>query len=143
MISDSYIDFGFEEDIAPASPEKIAYWVLSQPPAGFPMPNPLLSPCSSSPVIHQHVRNLSGIIDTLFAPPKPDDTPLPSLGALAMLYLRAHGYDTSSVLHVCACYRESLSADHFASKLSLRGLPMAEGRYLWETIHNGHPNLTF
>ena len=110
-----------------------------QVPVAFSTSN--IAPCASASAeplqVYQHVHNLSGIIDTLFAPPKADDTPVPSLGPLAMSYLHAHGYDISSMLHIYASYQKSNSAVDFAQKLSLKGLPFTKGQYLWEIIGNG------
>lgn len=140
-ISNHNIDFGFEEDSPPTTPVKFDPRASSQlqiPPVFDPMPS-MPPPATASWHVYQHVRSLSGIVDTLFSPPKPDDTPVPSLGPLAMAYLRAHGYDISSILHIYASYQKSSTADDFAQKLSLKGLPFTEGKYIWEIIRNGQP----
>jgi hypothetical protein len=144
----NYIEIGFQDDSPPATPAvpglgpalqapAVPFSTATKTPGMFPPPGPSLR------VIYQHVRKLSGVVDTLFVPPEPDDTPLPSLGPLAMSYLHAHGYDTSSVLHIYSSYQKSTCADDFANMLSSKGLPFTEGRYIWEIIYNGRPELTF
>ena len=76
-----------------------------------------------------------------------DDTSLPSVGMLEMSYLRAHRYDFSSVLHIFASYHKSQSVEEFAMMLSLKGLPIAKGKSIWDIVSNGladgQPTVTF
>jgi hypothetical protein len=136
----NYVDFGFVKDSPPTSPGKCHFAMPLQASAVF---SNRLPSAGSSPVVYQHVRELSGIVDSLSAPPKPDDTPLPNLGPLAMSYLHAHGYSTSAILHIYTYYQKSNSPDDFAMKLSVKGLPFVEGKYVWEVIYNGQPDFTF
>jgi hypothetical protein len=72
-----------------------------------------------------------------------DDTPLPFLGNLAKSYLQAHGYDTSSILHISCSYQQSSSADDFTDSLSRKGLPVKEAKFLWDIINMEMPDFTF
>jgi hypothetical protein len=71
-----------------------------------------------------------------------DDAPLLFLGAAAMTYLRAHGYDTSSILHIAAGYQNTFSVNDFALGLSSKGLPIAEAHYIWGIIVQKSQNST-
>jgi len=144
-------EFGFEEDSPPSTPDSLPTAPSAQVPVSVTQSVPA-SPAIGErsldlPIVYQHIRNLSGITATMSEPLAVDDTPLPFLGALAMSYLRAHGYDLSSVLHIFASYHKSHSADEFTTTLSLKGLPVAEGRFIWDIISNGlaggQPTITF
>jgi hypothetical protein len=144
-------EFGFEEDSPPSSPDGLPTASSAQVPVSVAQSVPASSAIgersSDLPIVYQHVRNLSCITATLSEPLAVDDTSLPFLGALAMSYLRAHGYDLSSILHIFASYHKSHSADEFTTTLSLKGLPIAEGRFIWDIIVNGlaggQPTITF
>lgn len=122
--------------------------IQSQVPAGLPsndteatigLAAPDVTP--ESTVIYTHVRNLSGILQTLKYAPPPDDTPLPFLGSLAMGYLGAHGYDISSILHIASAFMANSDPDAFATQLTCKGLPMLEGLFLWQIIEFGRTEI--
>jgi hypothetical protein len=116
------------------------------PPSGLASStsNSIVSAPQVGTVIFQHVRNLSGITATLSEPPVVDDEPpLPFLGNLAKSYLQAHGYNTSSILHISCSYQQSSSADDFVNSLSRKGLPVTEAKYLWDIISSEAPDFTF
>lgn len=87
--------------------------------------------------VHQHVRNLQGIVETLVQPSAVEDkTPWPFLGDTAMDYLRSHGYDTPSVLHIASIYQQAHSDEDFVNQLADKGLPVTEARFLYRIIDN-------
>lgn len=91
-------------------------------------------------LIFTHIRNLSGIVSSLAAPHSWDDTPLPFMGTVAMGYLHSHGYNVSSVLHVAAAFQAAATSEEFAIILAHKGLPILEGRFLWELIQFNTPD---
>lgn len=90
-----------------------------------------------APFIFSRVCNLSGIVASVTKEHPHDDTPLPFLGTLAMAYLRSHGYDVPSVLHIFAVFQAASTPEQFANILAHRGLPLTEGDFLWRIIDLG------
>ena len=109
-------------------------------------PAPAKAVCASQAeaIVFQHIHNLTGITATVTNPPTvDDDTPLPFLRNLAKAYLQAHGYDTSSILHISYYYQQSSCADDFINGLSRKGLPVKEAKFLWNIINMETPDFTF
>jgi hypothetical protein len=87
--------------------------------------------------VYRYSRNLAGVTGTVSvseASALSDDPPLPFLGAAAMTYLQAHGYDTPSILHIATAYQNAFSVNDFALGLSSKGLPITEAYYIWSII---------
>lgn len=81
--------------------------------------------------VHQHVRNMQGIVETLVHPADDEDkTPWPFLGDMAMDYLCSHGYNTQLVLHIASIHQQASSDDDFVNQLANKGLPVTEACFL-------------
>lgn len=91
--------------------------------------------------IQQHLRNLAGIQGSrgVGAPlVVADHIPKPPLGHPAASYLRAHGFDLPSQLHIAHTYHSSGSAEEFATALSQKGMAIMESEWLWHEIVEGN-----
>ena len=98
----------------------------TQTPAG------LISP---SPIIHTHIRNLHGVVESRYYPSNAGHIAVPffdHLGVYAQKYLIAHGYIEGAMVVVAEARRNSCTAQDFALTLACHGLPIAEGLFLWD-----------
>ena len=86
--------------------------------------------------VHQHVRNMQGIVETLVHPADDEDkTPWPFLGDMAIDYLCSHGYNTQSVLHIASIHQQASSDDDFVNQLANKGLPVTEACFLCHILN--------
>jgi len=88
---------------------------------------------SPSPIIHTHIRNLHGVVESRYYPSNVGTLLFcDQLGIYGRKYLIAHGYIEGSIAVVVEAHRNSHTAQDFALALACHGLPMAEGLFLWE-----------
>jgi hypothetical protein len=88
------------------------------------------------PYVYQHVRNLTGIVDSLTEPPEPtvqDERP-PSLGRVVDSYLEAHGYKDSSIFTIVCSYTDAQNVGDFVKSLCSKGMAQREVEWLWDFI---------
>ncbi|KIM60698.1 hypothetical protein SCLCIDRAFT_90261, partial [Scleroderma citrinum Foug A] len=100
-----------------------------QEPAG------LISP---SPMIHTHVWNFHGVVESHYYPSDAEPIAIPffnELGEYAWKYLVAHGYIEGAMAIVVEAHHNSHTAQDFAFTLARHGLPIAEGLFLWDLLN--------
>ena len=89
-------------------------------------------------VIHTHVRNLHGVIESRYYPSVVISTTVSGFDALspyAQKYLLAHGYVEAALAVVVEVRRNSRKGEDFARALARHGLPLAEGLFLWDILN--------
>ena len=93
---------------------------------------------STTPIIHTHIRNLRGVLESCYYCSSVIPTVVPGLSALgphAQKYLTAHSYMESTVQIIIGAHRSSRTGEDFSFLLSRRGLPLTEGLFLWDLIN--------
>ena len=101
-------------------------------PCAPPATQSLISP---SPIVHTHIQNLHGEVESRYYPLNVGTVALPfcdQLGIYGRKYLIAHRYIEGSIAVVVEARRDSHTAQDFALTLACHGLPMVEGLFLWE-----------
>ncbi|KAJ7031786.1 hypothetical protein C8F04DRAFT_1262644 [Mycena alexandri] len=88
--------------------------------------------------IYSHIRDFTGIIDTIYGS---SSAPLVclsyGLGKHAGYYLQAHGYTDSTIKKIEEIWmRSGSSVDTFVDLLSAHGVAATEGRWLWDMINH-------
>ncbi|KAJ7031790.1 hypothetical protein C8F04DRAFT_1262650 [Mycena alexandri] len=88
--------------------------------------------------IYSHIRDFTGIIDTIYGS---SSAPLVylsyGLGKHAGYYLQAHGYTDSTIKKIEEIWmRSGSSVDTFVDLLSAHGVATTEGRWLWDMINH-------
>ena len=93
----------------------------------------------SSSVIHTHVRNLHGVMESRYYPSVvASGTTVSGFNTLslrAQKYLLAHGYVEAALAVVVEAQRSSQTSQQFARALACHGLPLAEGLFLWDMLN--------
>ncbi|KAJ7852695.1 hypothetical protein B0H14DRAFT_2580863 [Mycena olivaceomarginata] len=87
------------------------------------------------PVIYSHIRDTSGIIDTIYGTTTghPDFKPQ-DLGRHASYYLQAHGYLQETIDEITEVWLQSHGVEEFVAALNPQGMPATELRWLWDLI---------
>ncbi|KAG6884525.1 hypothetical protein C0993_010381 [Termitomyces sp. T159_Od127] len=88
-----------------------------------------------TPFIHQHVRSLSEIIDTLYTPVfLPVNTSL-SFGSPIDSYLLSHGYNQQAIMTLKQAYLVAQgNCSKFIRTVCIAGLPWSEAEWIWDNI---------
>jgi hypothetical protein len=85
--------------------------------------------------VYQYVRDLSGPCGLRISASNeefPVNSPSCSLGYWTDTYLKAHGYDSSSIDYISTAFFKSDSLDKFIELLCTKGMVVAEVAWLWE-----------
>jgi hypothetical protein len=83
----------------------------------------------------QYTRNLAGITGVILDPRMESVGTAPTgLGEGVDKYLDAHGYDSSSRLHIMYAWRENCGIQDFITYVCERGMVKAEAKWLWQLI---------
>ncbi|THH23219.1 hypothetical protein EUX98_g7959 [Antrodiella citrinella] len=89
---------------------------------------------SGNALPYSHVRDHTGIIDTLYAAPPDDQVEITSLGKAADAYLQAHGYTPEAVESIVAVRVSCDTVEEFVVGLSTLNIPETEAVYLASLI---------
>jgi hypothetical protein len=91
---------------------------------------------SGTQPIFSHIRDLSGIIDTIYGTTKTPEYPQHQIGRHASYYLHAHGYTASSIDEIASIWAHSEGAEAFVEVLGSKGMAAAEVHWLWDLIRH-------
>lgn len=91
-------------------------------------------PTPESSHTYQYVRNLGGIIGTLYEPACNTPPQTRSLGVRSDRYLLAHGYTATSMNQIAEAYHTSDRIEEFTFSLCPQGMPYTEAVWLWGLI---------
>ncbi|KAG2153355.1 hypothetical protein DEU56DRAFT_907784 [Suillus clintonianus] len=113
--------------ILPVTPKALRTWRTTTPGSASQI-------VSTSPRVHQFIRDLNGIQGAHYHAPPLDDTPLPSFGDVTDGYLQSHGYTARAILCIAHAVEVSQSGEDFVHDISGRGLAITEAQWLWLLI---------
>jgi hypothetical protein len=97
----------------------------------------LIYPDTAKDRVHSHIRNLSGIIDTIYG----TTSELPhyqphEIGRHASYYLQAHGYGMDSINLIALIWAKNDTVDKFVDAIGAFGMAATEIRWLWDLIQH-------
>jgi hypothetical protein len=111
---------------------------------GFPRPNPQIriaqisrsAANNSRPARLHYTRTLAGITGVVTKPYVGNAPTFPptGLGKGVDNYLDAHGYDSSSRLHIMYAWRENSGIQDFIAYVCEKGMVESEAQWLWQLI---------
>ncbi|KAJ6521410.1 hypothetical protein B0H19DRAFT_1068725 [Mycena capillaripes] len=87
-------------------------------------------------IIDSHIRDFTGIINTIYGSTTTPTYKLYTLGKHAGYYLQAHGYTETTIQEIQKLWANSADVDTFIEHLTSRGMPAAEIRWLWDLIRH-------
>ncbi|KAJ7076805.1 hypothetical protein C8R43DRAFT_966011 [Mycena crocata] len=100
---------------------------------------PSVSTWRKSKKIHSHIRDFTGIIDTVYGTTSTAlDYALYDIGTHASRYLQAHGYTEATIEDIEQFWSMSKNVDEFVDHLVPCGMAATEVQWLWDLIR--HPD---
>ncbi|KAJ6543718.1 hypothetical protein DFH09DRAFT_1088584 [Mycena vulgaris] len=113
------------------------YHPMSGPSGDLPSSMVDNTPSLDMPRVHSHIRDLSGIITTIYGTTSGmDHYRSHEIGHHASYYLQAHGYTQSTIDRITSTWADSKDVDEFVESLGAFGMASTEIRWLWDLIHH-------
>jgi hypothetical protein len=100
------------------------------------MPKKALQNQPKTMIIDSHIRDFTGIMDTIYGSTTTPSYKSYTLGKHAGFYLQAHGYTETTIHEIQKLWANSTHVDVFIEHLTSRGMPAAEVRWLWDLIRH-------